>query len=49
MPIDRYLCHMSILDFASIYLPIPPHEQDATQDLFFKQSSTGLKSEFSFS
>ena len=32
-----------------LYLPIPPLGQDMTQGQFFKQSLTGLKSEFSFS
>ena len=33
----------------SPYLPTPPLGQDMTQDQFFKQSLTGLNSEFSFS
>ena len=32
-----------------IYLPNQPDEQDATQIQFFKQSLTGLTSEFPFS
>ena len=31
------------------YLPTPPLKQDMTQDQFFKQSLSGLNSEFSFS
>ena len=31
------------------YLPTPPLGQDMTQGQFFKQSLTGLNSEFSFS
>ena len=32
-----------------IYVSIPPHAQDATRGLLFKQSLTGLNAEFSFS
>ena len=32
-----------------IYIPAPPHEQDATQGQFFKKSLTSLNSAFSFS
>ena len=31
-----------------IYLPTPPYKQDVTHSQVFKQSLTGLNSEFSF-
>ena len=37
-------------EFESYHIyPTPPLGQDMTQDQFFKQSLTGLNSEFSFS
>ena len=36
--------------YVSVYIyPIPSYKQDVTQGRFFKQSFTGLNSEFSFS
>ena len=44
-PNRAFLCTASV--YISVYLPISPHEQDATQG-HFKGNLTGLNSEFSF-
>ena len=41
--------YMCVCVYVCMYLLIPPCEQDMTQGPFFKQSLTGLNSEFSFS
>ena len=41
-------CGWHIYIYIYIY-PTPPYERDVTQSQFFKQSITGLNSEFSFS
>ena len=43
-------CSLSVIqNIARYYLPTPLLGQDMTQGQFFKQSLTGLNSEFSFS
>ena len=45
----NYLYNTKSLDAILPYLPTLPLGQDMTQGQFFKQSLTGLNSEFSFS